>query len=193
MTKIHFLLTLRDKLAVLPEKDIEERLSFYSEMIEDRMEDGLSEDEAVSAVGSIDDIAAQIIKETSLTKIAKEKIKQKTKTNPWVPLLIVLGAPLWLSLGIAVFAIILSIFISLWAIIISFWSIFISFAACSFAGLASGIYFICINAPFSGWAMIGAGVLLAGLSIFLFYGCNILTRCTAHITKNIPFYIKKAL
>ena len=44
MTKINFILLLSEKLKNLPEKEVEERLSFYSEMIEDRMEEGFSEE-----------------------------------------------------------------------------------------------------------------------------------------------------
>ena len=68
MTKLQFLLALHDKLASLPQKEVEERLNFYSEMIEDRMEDGLSEEQAVAAVGATDEIAAQIAAEIPLTK-----------------------------------------------------------------------------------------------------------------------------
>ena len=52
MTKIKFLIELHNRLSGLPKDDVEERLSFYSEMIEDRIEDGLSEEEAVEAVAT---------------------------------------------------------------------------------------------------------------------------------------------
>ena len=48
MTKQAFLAALGERLVGLPQKDIEERLTFYSEMIDDRMEEGLSEEEAVA-------------------------------------------------------------------------------------------------------------------------------------------------
>ena len=46
MTKLSFLFSLREKLSALPTEEAEERLRSYSEMIEDRMEEGLSEEEA---------------------------------------------------------------------------------------------------------------------------------------------------
>lgn len=42
MTKQDFLTRLRKGLSGLPQDDIEERLKFYGEMLEDRMEEGLS-------------------------------------------------------------------------------------------------------------------------------------------------------
>ena len=50
-----------------------EKRKGFSEMIEDRMEDGMSEEDAVAAVGSVDDIASQIIMDIPLIKIAKKR------------------------------------------------------------------------------------------------------------------------
>ena len=61
MNKQDFLKELSRALSGLPREDLEERLAFYSEMIDDRMEDGLSEEEAVADIGSIDEAASQII------------------------------------------------------------------------------------------------------------------------------------
>ena len=71
MDKAAFLSQLEKGLAGLPREDLEERLSFYREMIEDRMEDGLSEAEAVEAVGPVEAVISQIIAETPLTKLVK--------------------------------------------------------------------------------------------------------------------------
>ena len=77
MNKQAFMANLRARLSGLPKQDVEERLSFYSEMIDDRMEDGLSEEDAVLQTGSVEAIAAQIIADIPLTKIAKDKINAK--------------------------------------------------------------------------------------------------------------------
>ena len=44
MSKQEFLAALEEGLSGLPREDVDERLGFYSEMIDDRMEDGLPED-----------------------------------------------------------------------------------------------------------------------------------------------------
>ena len=49
MNKQEFLSLLRRELSGLPQGDIEERVGFYAEMIDDRMEEGLTEEEAVEA------------------------------------------------------------------------------------------------------------------------------------------------
>ena len=92
MTKHEFLLSLQNRLSGLPQDDVEERLTFYCEMIEDRMEEGLSEEEAVSAIGSVDEIAAQIVADIPLAKIAKVKIRSKGRLKAWEIVLLVLGS-----------------------------------------------------------------------------------------------------
>ena len=190
MNKQEFLEKLRKRLSGLPQEDINERLTFYSEMIDDRIEDGLSETEAVEQIGSIDDIAEQVIADTPVTKIAKEKIKTARRLSAGEIVLLVLGSPIWLSLGIALFAVIFSLYISLWAVIISLWAVFVSFAACFIGGIFACVIFIASSNTVSGIAMLGAGLVCAGLSVFMFYGCKAITKGTLILTKKTAIWIK---
>jgi len=190
MNKQIFLAHLRKGLSGFPQDEIEERLTFYSEMIEDRMEEGLSEKEAISAVGSVDEIISQVMAETPLVKIAKEKIKPKRKLMAWEIILLVLSSPIWLSLGIAAAAVILSLCISLWSIIISLLAVFASLAGCSLCSIIAGIILACSGYFHSGMAMIGTGFICAGLSIFMFYGCRAATKGIVMLTKKIVLWIK---
>lgn len=190
MNKQEFLDQLRKGLWGIPQDDIEERITFYSEMIDDRMEEGLTEEEAVSAVGSVDDITRQVIADIPLTKIAKERIKPKRQLKAWEIVLLALGSPIWLSLGIATVAVIFSLYIVLWSIIIALWAVFVSFVACAFSCVASGIVVTVIGNIFSGMALLATGLIFAGLSIFMFYGCLAVTKCILILTKKIAVWIK---
>lgn len=191
MTKIKFLMSLHDKLSGLPQDEVEERLNFYSEMIEDRMEEGVSEDEAVAAIGTVDEVASQILAEIPLVKIAKEKIKPKRRLKAWEITMLVLTSPVWVSLLLAAFAIILSLYISLWSIVISLWSVFVSLAACLFASIVICILFSVTGHTAAGFATLGAGAVCAGLAIFMFYGCRAFTKVTVILGKKIAIGIKK--
>lgn len=79
MNKQEFLECLRKGLTGLPQEDIEEYRAFYSEMIDDRIEEGMSEAEAVSEIGTTDDIIAQILADTARTKLAKENGNKKAR------------------------------------------------------------------------------------------------------------------
>ena len=205
MTKNEFLGALRLRLSGLSESDIEEHISFYSEMIDDRIEDGASEEDAVRGIGSVDDIAAQIIADVPLTKIAKERIKPKRRLRVWEIVLLAVGSPIWLSLGIAAFAVILSLYVVIWALIISLWAVFVSLVACALGLTAAGIAMIggpsafagvIVTASeshvFSGIALIGVGLVCAGLGIFLFFACNAATKGAILLTKKIALGVKKA-
>lgn len=191
MTKLNFLFLLRDKLKALPQNEVDERLNFYSEMIEDRVEEGLTEEEAVAELGNVHDIAEQIISEIPLTKIAKEKIKPKRKIKPWETTLIIVGSPIWLSLLVTFLSAIFALYVSLWSIIISLWSVFASLIACGFATCFVGIEFCFTNNGISGLAMIGAGLVCLGFGILMFLASHYATKGIIIFTKKIILGIKK--
>lgn len=191
MNKTEFLLDLTEKLSPLPWEEIADRWDYYSEMIDDRMEEGLSEEAAVAALGSTDQIAAQILSDIPLTKLVKRKIKSSRRIKAWEIVLLVLGSPIWLSLLIAAFAVVLSLYISLWAVIISLWAVFVSLIVCALAGITVGIFWTAISNVPVGMATIGAGILCAGLSIFLFFGCKAATKGAALLAKKMVLGIKR--
>lgn len=193
MDKQEFLAQLRNGLAGLPPRDIEERLSFYSEMIDDRIEEGLSEQEAVSAVGSVESIVSQTIGESPLTKLAKEKVKPNRRLSGWEIILLILGCPIWLSLGIAAIAVVFSLYISAWSVIISLWAAYVSLVACSVGGLVAGIVVACTGKALSGIAVLAAGLICAGFSIFAFYGCKAVTRGLLLLTRKTAIWIKNCI
>ena len=190
MNKNEFLSALEKELRGLPREDIEERLDFYSEMIDDKIEDGLSEEEAVAELGPAWKIAEQIVAKTPLVKIAKEKIKPKRGLKAWETVLLALGSPIWLSIGIAVFAVIFSVYVSLWSVTVSLWSVFASFIASAVGGVAAGVVFIALGHTASGLAAVGAGAVLGGLSILTFIGCRAITRGAVILTGKIALGIK---
>ena len=190
MNKREFLARLSRELSGLPQADIAERLTFYSEMIDDRVEEGFSEEEAVSAVGSTDEIVSQIISDIPLAKITKERIKSSRRLTAWEIVLLILGFPLWFSLIAAALAVILSIYISLLAVVISLWAVFGAFIGCAVGCILAGIIFVCRGIVLSGVATIGAGIVCAGLSIFMFYGCNAATRGLLVHTKKSAVWTK---
>ena len=191
MTKLQFLLSLHNKLSGLPQNEIEERLNFYSEMIEDRIEEGVSEEEAVAQIGTVDEIAEQIIADIPLTKIAKEKIKPKRRIKAWEIVLLFLGAPLWLSILIAIFAVIFSLYVSLWAVIISLWASFVAIIGGAFGGIMGGIVLSIYKNALTGVALIAAGLVCAGISIFFFFGCKAVTKGIIFLTKKSILSLKK--
>ncbi|MBQ6568952.1 MAG: DUF1700 domain-containing protein [Clostridia bacterium] len=191
MNKEQFLKELEKGLSGLPQEDIDERLSFYGEMIDDRMEEGLDESEAVAGIGSVSDIVAQTLSDIPLAKLVKEKVSPQRKLGAWEIVLIVLGFPIWFSLIIAAAAVVLSLYAILWALLISLWAVLISLWVCAFAGVASAAVYAFRGFGLQAVFMLGAGLLAAGLSIFMFYLCKSVSKAIFALTKKIALGIKK--
>ena len=80
MKKREFLGVLQRELYNLPQNELEEQLAFYSEMIDDGIEEGLTEDDAVAKIGSVSEILSQINKPTRVRKTT-EKVKRDNKDS----------------------------------------------------------------------------------------------------------------
>lgn len=190
MNKQEFLALLRKGLSGLPQEDIDQRLSFYGEMIEDRKEDGLSEEEAVAAIGTVAEIVDQTVAETPLSKIAKERIRPKRRLSAGEITLLAVGSPLWLSLGIAAFAVLFALYVLLWAVIVALWAVFAAFVGCAVGGAVAGLVLIAGGHGAAGAVVLAAGFVCAGLSVFAFFGCRAATKGTAVLTKKSVIWIK---
>ncbi len=182
MNKQDFLAQLREGLSALPQKDAEEQLTFYSEMIDDRMEEGLPESEAVAAAGAVEEIAKQAAAEFPVVNTEK---KAKRKLTAWEIVLLVLGAPLWLSLGVAAFAVLLSLYVSVWAVIVSLWAVFASLIGSALGAVVSGAVLAVTANAASGLLMVAVGSVCAGLGIFMFFVCKAATKGVLLLTKKL--------
>ena len=112
MTKKEFLSRLRRSLSSLGRVEVKDSLSFYGEIIDDKIEEGFSERDAVASIGDIEEIVAQILKENG---IEKKPEKRKSLTSGQV-LMLIFGFPVWLPLLIAGIAVMWSVEIAMWAV-----------------------------------------------------------------------------
>lgn len=190
MKKNEFLSELRERLAGLSEMDLNRSLDYYAEMIDDRMEDGRSEDEAVAEVGTPAVIAEEILKEMPLAKLVKARVKPKRKMAVWEVVLLVLGSPLWLALLITLFVAVLSLYIVLWSVVISLWAVELALAATVLAGVVALPISLIQGNVWAGIALLGAGIFAAGLSMFGFYGCLYVTKGACLLGKKLFLFVK---
>lgn len=168
MNKIEFLFELEKKLQALPDAERKQSLEYYFEIIDDRMDEGLSEEEAVAACGNIDEIAEQIILDTPMTKLVKQKTKNRRRMRPWEIVLIVLGFPIWFSLAVAVFCVLLAISVALWCMVMCVFVGGIACGACAFALSVAAIAAFITGNFLPGLFLLGCGMICAGLTILFF-------------------------
>ena len=107
-----------------------------------------------------------------LTKLVKAKMKKRRRMTGIEIALLIVGFPIWLPILISLFAVALSVYVSLWAAVISLYAADLSLAAGSLAGLLGAIMMFVGGHPASALLFLGAMLVLVGLAILLFFGCN---------------------
>ena len=175
MDKYDFLLALEARLEGLPEADRQASLDFYSEMLDDLVEGGMTETEAVASLGSPETIAEEILLEMPLPKLVKAKMKKRRLSGLEITLLAV-GFPIWLPIGIALLAVVFAIYISLWAVVVSLYAANVAMAACAPTGILAAVVLFASGKPAAALLFLGAGLALAGLSILWFLLCNLTAK-----------------
>ncbi len=192
MNKQTFLWGLMDGLSGLPMEDIERSLDYYSEMIDDRIEDGLSEEEAVAAMGPVKEICAQILAETPLSRLVKEAVRPKRKLRAWEIVLLVLGSPVWLPLLAAAVIVVASVYLSIWAVLLSLYAADLAVAATGLAGGVGLVQMLMAGQTAEGIFFLGAGLVCLGLAVLLFFGFNQLTKGLVWVTKRALLALKNS-
>lgn len=169
MTKHEYLKQLNRELYPIKRKERERSLAYFSEAIDDRMEEGVSEEQAVSELESIEAAAERIISE------ANELGHLKTARSPWMIALIVLGFPVWFPLLAAVGVVVLTLYLVVWILIGALFIVSIAFALSGILGFIM-LFLVVFANPLSGFMSLGLGLCLSGVGIALFIPCVYLAK-----------------
>ena len=188
MTKQEFLSSLRKYLTGLPQDEIEERINFYSEMIDDEVADGKSEEEVIAKIGNIDDVVMEIAGGIPLVKLVKEKIKPKRKLRAWEIILLVLGFPLWFPLAITAIILALVFYVLIWILVIVTYSVETGLVVGAVGSLVIFLIYL-FSGEFNAMSL-GASFMCAGGSALLFFGCVEATKGTLKFSKFLLTKIK---
>ena len=209
MTKQEFLTQLQNGLSVLTESDAQERLNFYSEMIDDRIEEGVSEEDAVAQIGDVNTIVRSVLAEIPqrasekqdttevqeapkvITRVEKPthqaetpKKERKKGMEPWQIVLLILGFPLWLPLLAVAFSLVITLIAVLWSVVATLWgALFGTLVGVGLGVTLFGICCIIAGKWLVGIACFGGGIACVGLAIFAFFGCIYATKGAAWLTK----------
>ena len=189
MNKTEFTEQLRAALKGLSEEDLKKSVDYYEEMIDDRMEDGIPEEEAVNGLGSIDEIKDKILKEIPITNIVKEKIKPKRSLAGWEIALLVIGSPVWVPIMLSLIITGLSIYMTFWIIILSLYVTDLSLFLSGILGIVAA--FMQTNGFATGLFLSGIGITLTGVSVLLFFGFNQITKWMFILSKKFVLWLKK--
>ena len=180
MTRQEFLSELERALGKLPHAEVEQALAFYDEAISDRMEDGLSEAEALAGLGPVDEIAAQIAAETP--PIPRAIARANTGSRTLNIVLLAVFSPIWIPIVLALAAAALAVYVAIWAVIAALWAVDAVLVLMPFAGLAALASTLGGGMPLPGVFVFGLSLVSSGFglvaSFAVFWASKLLFQAT---------------
>ncbi|WP_028263433.1 DUF1700 domain-containing protein [Atopobium fossor] len=124
MDKNAYMQALRDHLSSLPEEEIKRALSFYEEAIQDRLEAGMQESDAIAELEKPKQAAQRIISELPAVSRFAAKLKSTqipTATLIGLLILTILGSPLWVAILFAIAALFVAALVVLFSALLVIW------------------------------------------------------------------------
>ena len=166
MNKKEFIALLREKLEGLPVSEVKKSIDYFSEMIDDRLEEGMSEEEAVAEMEDIDEIVRKVTYDVPLPVLMKEKLKTKSSPSLLTIILLIVGFPVWGPLLFVGLVIVASFFVVILALL---FAIVVTIIALIIGGIISIIFspFRIMFGIANALANFGIGAIVVGLGILL--------------------------
>ena len=195
MTKLEFLAALAGRLSLLSQEERQKSIDFYSEMIDDRLEEGMSEDEAVASLEPVEVIAREILCDQPLADLlrARTSVSAGTKRHSVLQtILLILGFPIWFPLLLTGVILVLCVYLVIWCLIISVYAVVAALGLSALTAVVTGFVFIASH-PASCLLCIGAGAVLAGLCVFAFIGSRALSLWLIQWTVRLGRWVKSLL
>ena len=176
---------LNSLLKQLPKKERNKTITYYNELINDYIEDGLSEKEAILKLGDIKSIANEILLDN------EKNLNNSTslRTNIWIIVLLVLGFPICGSLLLVGAILVIVFYIVLYCPILVLAFFTLTLLGTSIVCVVATPFVIMENLAYSLFQL-GVGISLLGLAIIFAFLAAIVTK---YIIKASIFIWKKIL
>lgn len=160
MNKAKFTRELERNLKILGSEERRKFITYYDEIIEDYIENGLCEEDAILKIGAPKSIADEILGGQDAVIIGKPSSARKVLNIS----LLILGFPLWGSLLLALILCILSAYIVIWCVPFTTGAVALSLFAASLISTV-GSPFVIADVPAAGIVQLGLGIASMGISI----------------------------
>lgn len=186
MNKAEFLHTLDQRLTSLAESDRTRSVNYFAEIIDDRVEEGMSEEEAVAELESIDDIVERILSEKEDAEGEQAaQVSQKARRFPlWLTiLLLVLGSPVWVPLFLTVISVTATLYICLWMVLSCLYLSAVFLVIGGIAGFLVVVPTVVSYGVPSAVFLAGAAFGCIGMGILLFFPATWFAKWVVKLTK----------
>lgn len=179
MNRAEFIEVLRKELVSLKKAERDKFINYYEEIINDYIENGLTEEEVIEKVGNPKIIAKNILNVQGNVEFEAPSINSKIINI----ILLILGFPLWGSLLFAGLMLILSGLIIVW---------FVPFASgvSAIAFFAAGLLSI-VATPFMIADVLSVGIVQLGMGISSIGVSFLLAMATIYLSKKFSRFTKE--
>lgn len=175
MTRNEFITSLSARLQGIPGTERQKALDWYSELICDRMEE-MPEADAVSGIGSVDEIADEILsqyRQNTTAVHSSDGTEPQSRRSPDKGVntaLVIFAAvlsPIWLPLLIVGLSLALVAVVLVWCAVVTVGVMLVSAAAVGVVGLFYGFWAMFVMNPAYGLLVLGTALISAGLTLAL--------------------------
>lgn len=155
------------------------------------VEDGKTDEEAVSEIGSTDEIVKKILLEQPLSKIVKDRADTGNKATNL--LIAILGFPLWFPLTLAFFAIVIAIYIVIWSVVVVLYATMAAMGVSCIALLLTFILAIISGIGTPSLIILSVTLITGSLAVLFFFAGYYVSKGILIASKSIWKGIKRML
>ena len=186
MNKQEFLSALARELDSLPREEREQTLTYYGELIDDRLEDGQDEGEVIQSLGNPKAVAQALLGE-------EQPQLPNRGLRVWVIVLLVLGFPLWGSLLVTAAVVLLCVFLCLFLPAFVLGVMALSLLAGAVLGVVGTPFLIADTGLAAGLFQLGLAVGMLGLAALCAVGFWYTGKATAKAGKALWRWLKRSV
>lgn len=175
MTRIEFMNELKSRLGGFSSTETARVLEYYEELFSDSLEAGKTEEEIIAGLDTPEAIAERVRVELAFLRAEQKPSAGSLNTV----LLIILGLfalPIGLPLAFAMLMVLFAVGMVGVSLVIAALALLLSLGICGIAMIITGVGTVVASAPLAGFALIGAGLICAGLGLLTGVGSWALSR-----------------
>lgn len=188
MNKTEFLSELELCLHRMKDSEKSKFITYYDEMIDDYVENGMTEAEAVDKIGVPKKIAGELLDNNDSVKLNFPF----TGSRLFNVLITIIGFPLWGSFLLAFILMVFSVYVLIFCLPVATGAATVGFLAASIIGII-GSPIVMAHSLSTGLMQLGIGIASIGLSFFLCLITIALLKKFLAVNKRFNAFLKKML
>lgn len=186
MLKPEFINKLSSHLHYLAPLERNRAIEYYSELISDKVENGMAEEDVIAEFGDIGQLANTILEENNFPPQKKKSKWDEYKVL--IIVLLVLGSPILFGLAMGALGVLIGIAATVFSLVIALVSTCFAFGVSGIAAFISSFTLLPTN-PSAGIFQMGTGLVLIGSSVLLTIGCVYLLKLLIKLIIKLVKYI----